>query len=128
MHINILYGSGKPIYEQITEQIRGEILRGDLKEDEALPSIRTLAKELKVGVITAKRAYDDLCAEGFAYSVPAKGVFVAHVNRQKTDEYAVKEIEKTLDGLYAFAERNGVDKKQLAELIENSIKEFLEDK
>ena len=122
MHILISYESGIPIYEQIKSELRGQIIRGDLPPDSLLPSIRTLAKELKIGVITAKRAYDDLCAEGFLYSVQGKGVYVANFDRGKAENAAVDEIRSRLKEISAFAERNSVEK----EVIQKLIKEIWE--
>lgn len=116
MHISILYETGVPIYEQIKSQIREEILRGDLKEGETLPSIRMLAKELKIGIVTAKRAYDDLCAEGFLYSLQGKGVFVAKLDSETADNYAVNEIREKFLEIASFAERNSVDGEKIKQL------------
>lgn len=117
MRILISYESGIPIYEQIKAEIRGQILRGDLPPDSALPSIRTLARELQIGIITAKRAYDDLCAEGFLYTVQGKGVFVAKYDKAKADNFAVGEIKARLKDVAEFAERNSVDKETVIRLI-----------
>lgn len=73
MKIIISNAKNQPIYEQIYEQIKEQVLTGTLKEDQALPSIRTLAKDLKISVITTKRAYDDLERDGFIYTIPSKG-------------------------------------------------------
>ena len=78
--ILISNSSGKPIYEQITSQIKNMILSGTLQAGEALPSMRLLAKELRISVITTKRAYEDLERDGFIETVPGKGSFVAHKN------------------------------------------------
>lgn len=121
MVINISYQSGEPIYEQIKSQIRGEILRGELSENTPLPSIRTLARELKIGVVTAKRAYDDLCAEGFLYSVQGKGVFVARFDRVEAESYALREIEDKLKEIAAYAERNSVNCEQLRRLVKKIL-------
>ena len=77
MHIVISNQSGKPIYEQIAEQVKALIISGELGEGDALPSMRLLAKELRISVITTKRAYEELEREGFLYSVPGKGSFAA---------------------------------------------------
>lgn len=116
MHITILYETGVPIYEQIKTQIREEILRGDLKEGETLPSIRMLAKELKIGIVTAKRAYDDLCAEGFLYTLQGKGVFVARLESDLADNYAVNEIREKFLEIASFAERNSVGSEKLKQI------------
>ena len=117
MRILISYESGVPIYEQIKEEIRGQILRGDLPPDSMLPSIRMLARELKIGVITAKRAYDDLCSEGFLYSVQGKGVFVANFDRGKAENFAVNEMRSRLKEIAAFAEKNSVDRETVTKLF-----------
>ena len=77
MDIIISNSGGVPIYEQITRQMKGLILRGDLREGEALPSMRLLAKDLRISVITTKRAYEELEAAGFIHTLPGKGSFVA---------------------------------------------------
>lgn len=117
MRITILYETGIPIYEQIKTQIREEILRGNLKEGETLPSIRTLAKELKIGIVTAKRAYDDLCSEGFLYTLQGKGVFVAKLEGNAADNYALNEIREKFLEIASFAERNAVGSEKLKQLI-----------
>lgn len=124
MYINISYQSGEPIYEQIKTQIRAQILRGDLPEEGMLPSIRTLARELKIGIVTAKRAYDDLCTEGFLYTVQGKGVFVAPFDREKAECYALREIEEKLKDIVTYAGQNSVDNEKIKQLI----KDFLENK
>ena len=80
MNVFIDNKRGAPIYDQIYSQIKAQIINGELKEDEALPSIRNLAKDLRISVITTKRAYDELEREGFIYTLPAKGCFVAPKN------------------------------------------------
>ncbi len=123
MHILISYETGVPIYEQIKTELRGQIVRGELLPDTLLPSIRTLAKELKIGIITAKRAYDDLCAEGFLYSVQGKGVFIANFDRGKAENSAVEEIRTRFKEIAEFAERNSVGR----EAVKQIIKEIWED-
>ena len=82
-----------------------------------LPSIRTLAKELKVGIITAKRAYDELASEGFTYAVQGKGVFVANITREKIDEISYCEIEKSLRQAVQTAKLNNLSKEKLTEIL-----------
>ena len=89
--------SGAPIYDQIYSQIKAQIIGGDLQEDESLPSIRSLAKDLRISVITTKRAYEELEKEGFIYTVAGKGSFVAPKNVELLREENLKKIE----GLYA---------------------------
>lgn len=85
--------SGRPIYDQIYSQIKNQIINGTLKEDEPLPSIRNLAKDLRISVITTKRAYDELEKEGFIYTVPGKGCFVAKKNIELLREESLRKIE-----------------------------------
>ena len=96
MNIFINNRSGEPIYEQIYSQIKNQIINETLKEDEALPSIRNLAKDLCISVITTKRAYDELEREGFIYTVAGKGCFVAAKNTQLIREENLKKIEEHL--------------------------------
>lgn len=124
MHISISWQSGQPVYEQIKAQIRSQIFSGELKSGAMLPSIRTLAKELQIGIITAKRAYDDLCIEGFCYSVQGKGIFVAEVRCDEAHNFKTKKLRAKLEEAKNFAEQNGVDKEQLI----NLLKEVLEEK
>ena len=85
--------SGAPIYDQIYTQIKNQIISGELSQDEALPSIRNLAKDLRISVVTTKRAYDELEREGFIYTLPAKGCFVAPKNVELLREETLKKIE-----------------------------------
>ncbi len=94
MNIFIDNKSGIPIYEQIYTQIKNQIINGALEEDAPLPSIRNLAKDLRISVITTKRAYDELEREGFIYTVAAKGCFVAVKNTELLREEKLKEIEE----------------------------------
>ena len=98
MDIIISNSSGVPIYEQIEEQIKSQIITGDLLEGDALPSMRVLAKELKISIITTKRAYEDLERDGFIYSIAGKGCFVKGINSEIIKEnlmYAIQEILET---------------------------------
>lgn len=117
MHVIIDFESGIPIYEQIESEIRGQILGGKLQEGEILPSIRTLARELKVGIITAKRAYDDLCAEGFCYSVQGKGVFVSKTNKTAAKNYVDNELRARIKAVADYARQNSVDSERLLKLV-----------
>lgn len=98
MDIIISNSSGIPIYEQIEEQIKSQIITGDLLEGDALPSMRVLAKELKISIITTKRAYEDLERDGFIYSIAGKGCFVKGINSEIIKEnlmFAIQEILET---------------------------------
>ena len=96
MDILIDNKSGLPIYDQIYSQIKAQIISGDLQQDEPLPSIRSLAKDLRISVITTKRAYDELEREGFIYAVAGKGCFVAPKNVELLREENLKRIESHL--------------------------------
>ena len=94
MYILIDNKSGAPIYDQIVAQIKRQILDGSLAEDEALPSIRSLAKDLRISVITTKRAYEELEQEGFIYTMPGKGSYVAPRDSALMREENLKKIEE----------------------------------
>ena len=96
MELFINNKSGAPIYDQIYNQIKQQIISGALQPDEAMPSIRGLARDLRISVITTKRAYDELEKEGFLYAVPAKGFFVAPKNTELLREENLKKIEAHL--------------------------------
>lgn len=96
MNIFIDNKNGAPIYDQIYNQIKSSIINGELKENDALPSIRNLAKDLRISVVTTKRAYDELEREGFIYTLPAKGCFVAPKNTELLREENLKKIEEYL--------------------------------
>ncbi|OUM98423.1 MAG: GntR family transcriptional regulator [Firmicutes bacterium ZCTH02-B6] len=115
MRIVISNSSKEPIYEQIKRQIKESILRGELAEGELLPSIRQLAKDLQISVITTKRAYDDLEQEGYIVSVVGKGSFVAGQNRELLREMRLRWIEERLAEVVAESRSLGVS---LAELLE----------
>ncbi|MDE5721594.1 MAG: GntR family transcriptional regulator [Clostridia bacterium] len=117
MRIFVSNEAGVPIYEQIKTQLRSQIIKGELLPDAMLPSIRTLAKELKVGIITAKRAYDDLCAEGFIYTVQGKGVFVAKFDKKKAEIGAMTELQSRLEDVKNFCLQNSVDEKTAFKLF-----------
>ena len=95
--------NGSPIYDQIYNQIKSSIINGELKENDALPSIRNLAKDLRISVITTKRAYDELEREGFIYTLPAKGCFVAPKNTELLREENLKRIEELLTEVQRLA-------------------------
>ena len=92
MNIIISNSSGRPIYEQITSQLKQLILTGELNPHDMLPSMRLLAKELRISVITTKRAYEDLEKDGFIYTVVGKGSFVADTNRELLREEHLKRV------------------------------------
>lgn len=117
MKIIISNDSGLPIYEQIKNQIKAQIGAGDLKADEALPGMRTLASDLKVSVITTKRAYNDLEQEGYIYSMPGKGSFVKKLNEEVVRENALAEIEKYFTDAMTVAKASGIGIDELQEIL-----------
>ena len=108
--------SGAPIYDQIFTQIKGHILSGELKQDEALPSIRGLAKDLRISVITTKRAYEELERAGFIYTVPGKGSFVAAKNQELLREEHLKKIEEYMTAIADLARGAGVSRGEVLEM------------
>ena len=118
MDIIISNSAGTPIYEQITQQMKGLILRGELREGEALPSMRLLAKELRISVITTKRAYEELEREGFLTSVPGKGCFVAPQNPALLRETQLRRVEEHLSRAVDEARRGGFSLAELQELLD----------
>ncbi len=119
MNIIIDNKSGKPIYEQIYSQIKLMIMSGELTEDAALPSIRSLAKDLRISVITTKRAYDELERDGFIYTVAAKGCFVSPKNLELIREEHLRQIEEHLEKAVKLALELNLGRRELAEMLEN---------
>lgn len=117
MDIIIRNSGGVPIYDQITRQMKGLILRGELKEGEALPSMRLLAKELRISVITTKRAYEELEREGFITTVPGKGCFVAPRNLELAREDTLRRVEEHLSRAVDTARTGGVSDQEVKELL-----------
>lgn len=117
MKIIISNDSGIPIYEQIKNQIKAQIVAGDLRADEALPGMRTLASDLKVSVITTKRAYNDLEQEGYIYSMPGKGSFVKKLNEEVVRENALAKIEKHFTDAITVAKASGIELEELQEIL-----------
>ena len=117
MDIIIRNSGGVPIYDQITRQMKGLILRGELKEGEALPSMRLLAKELRISVITTKRAYEELERDGFLENVPGKGCFVAPQNRELLREAQLRRVEEKLIQAIEEARRGAVSLEELKEML-----------
>lgn len=103
MEIIIRNTTNRPIYDQIAGQLKAGILSGELKPGEALPSIRALAKDLKISVVTTKRAYDELEAAGFLYTVAGKGCFVADKNPERVREGIARDIEAHLSAAIQLA-------------------------
>ncbi|ABX44250.1 GntR family transcriptional regulator [Lachnoclostridium phytofermentans] len=117
MNINISNSSGQPIYDQITSQIKNLIITGELKEGDALPSMRLLAKELRISVITTKRAYEELEREGFIVSMTGKGSFVAGKNIEFIKEEHLRSMEEHLQQAVESATLAGVSLPEIIDLI-----------
>ncbi|MCI8360418.1 MAG: GntR family transcriptional regulator [Clostridiales bacterium] len=117
MHIFIDNRSGAPIYDQIYAQMKNLIISGELTEDSPLPSIRNLAKDLRISVITTKRAYDELEKEGFIYTVAGKGCFVAPKNVELLREENLKKIEKYLQEIARLAASCNLSRQELADML-----------
>ncbi|MGE8037443.1 GntR family transcriptional regulator [Lysinibacillus sp. KCTC 33748] len=117
MQIIISNSSKEPIYEQITNQIKSMILTGDLLEGTALPSMRQLAKDLQISVITTKRAYEELEKAGFIYSIVGKGSFIAEQNLEVIKEKKLKVIEEQLSAVIKNSREIGMSLNELQELL-----------
>ena len=118
MKIIINHTSMQPIYEQITSQIKAMIIDNTLKEEEMLPSVRTLAKELKVSALTVKKAYDFLEEEGFVVPVHGKGSFVAKNNQNLLMEERKREIETELEEVIWKGRNSGLSDQEIRELFQ----------
>jgi len=123
--VNILIDnkSGAPIYEQIYSQIKSQIISGSLKEDEMLPSIRGLAKDLRISFITTKRAYEELEKDGFIYTLPGKGCYVAQKNVELLREENLKRIEGHIDEIVRLAASCNLTKNDIMEMVHFSLEE-----
>lgn len=117
MNILIDNKSGSPIYDQIYTQIKNQIINGVLKENEMLPSIRGLAKDLRISFITTKRAYEELERDGFIYTVQAKGCYVAPKNTELIREENLKKIEDHIDEIIKLSAAVNLSKEDIAEMI-----------
>lgn len=118
MNIIISNTGGKPIYDQIKEQIKNAVLAGELQSGDALPSIRMLAKELRISVITTKRAFEELEREGFIETVPGKGSFVAQRNSELLREEALRRMEEALESAVQIARRSGIASQDVRSALE----------
>lgn len=118
MKIIISNSSKESIYEQITTQIKSLILSGELKEGDSIPSMRNLAQELQVSVITTKRAYEELEKEGFIYSIVGKGSFIAEQNMDLIREKKLKVIEEQLANVVTNSKEIGLSLHELSQLLQ----------
>lgn len=117
MQIFINNKNGVPIYDQIYSQIKAQIINGSMKEDSSLPSIRSLAKDLHISVITTKRAYEELEKDGFIYTVPGKGSFVAMKNTELIREENLRKIEKHIEEIIKLSATCNLSKDDIISMI-----------
>ena len=117
MHIILNHSSMVPIYEQLMEQIKSDIIQSELKEGEALPSVRTLAGELRISALTVKKAYDKLEEEGFVTTVHGKGTYVSASDKQLALEARQKAIEDDFDKVIDRALSMGLKKEEISEVV-----------
>lgn len=118
MKIIISNSSEIPIYEQIKNQIKNQIITDELKEGESIPSIRTLSSEIKISVMTIKKSYDELEKEGYINSVQGKGTFVSKKNNELIKEEANKEIESHISKIIEISNRFNISKKEILDLFD----------
>lgn len=118
MNINIKSKGGVPIYTQISSQIKEHILTGQIKKGDALPSIRALSADLKISVITTKKAYEELESEGMIYSVPGKGFFVDDPDLEYLEEKRTLNIEEELNNLIDKARNVKISKREFLDMID----------
>ncbi len=124
MEILIDNKSGAPIYDQIYSQIKNQIISGSLKENEPLPSIRGLAKDLRISFITTKRAYDELEKEGFIYTIQAKGCYVAPKNVELIREENLKKIEEHIEQIVQLAASCNLNGEEIISMVKFSLEEW----
>lgn len=118
MHIILNHSSMVPIYEQLMEQIKSDIIQSELKEGEALPSVRTLAGELRISALTVKKAYDKLEEEGFVTTVHGKGTYVSASDKQLAAEARRRTVEEDFDKAIDRALSIGMEKDEITELVQ----------
>lgn len=118
INLNISSTNKKPIYRQIYNQISEKILLGEIQYEYMLPSIRVLAKELRISVITTKRAYEELERDGYVYIIPGKGCFVSKINEGKALQFLLARINSDIEKIVIEAKKINIGKKQLKSLID----------
>lgn len=123
MKLIINHSSMQPIYEQISGQIKEKIMHGEMKEEEILPSVRTLAKELRVSALTVKKSYDALEQEGFITTVHGKGSFVSSANQEQMLEEKRREVEAELEGAIRKGRSCGMNDQEITDLFHIILEE-----
>ena len=124
MKIIINSSSMVPIYEQIMDQIKARIAAGDLKENDILPSVRTLAKELKISALTVKKAYDNLEQEGYTVTVHGKGTYVAPANAERMKEEQRREVEADMERTIQKGRRLGLADEEIRQIFDMIMEDF----
>ena len=128
MDIIITNSVDTPLYEQVKEQIKNKIVANELKAGELLPSIRSLAKDLRISVITTKNAYDELEKEGYVETIPGKGTYVANKNTELIKEEQLQKVEGLIDTAVSIAKISGITKDEIKEMLDILYGEENEDK
>ena len=118
MDIIISNSADTPLYEQVKEQIKNKIVANELKAGELLPSIRSLAKDLRISVITTKNAYDELEKEGYVETIPGKGTYVANKNTELIKEEQLQKVEGLIDTAVSIAKISGISKDEIKEMLD----------
>ena len=118
MDIIISNSSNIPLYEQVKEQIKNKIVSNELKTGELLPSISSLAKDLRISVITTKNAYEELEREGYVETIPGKGTYVANKNKELIKEEQLQKIEGLIDTAVSIAKISGISKEEIREMLD----------
>ena len=128
MDIIISNSVDTPLYEQVKVQIKNKIVANELKAGELLPSIRSLAKDLRISVITTKNAYDELEKEGYVETIPGKGTYVANKNTELIKEEQLQKVEGLIDTAVSIAKISGISKDEIKEMLDILYGEENEDK
>lgn len=118
MNIIISNSSNAPIYEQIKEQIKSKIISNELKPGDLLPSIRNLAKDLRISVITTKNAYEELEREGYVETIPGKGTYIASKNVEIIKEEQMRKIENLIDTAVSIAKISKITKEEIKDILD----------
>ena len=122
MRVVLSNSAGVPLYQQIKEQIGAAILSGELTEDSALPSVRALARDLRISIITTTRAYTELAAEGFIATVPGKGAYVLPLDTALVREQLLRQVEEGLQTALDVARRAGLARGELIEILDELMR------
>ena len=119
VNLNVSVYSDKPIYEQLKDQLKKAIIKGELEKHYKLPSVRVLSKELQIGIVTVKRAYDDLVNEGYVFSKSARGYFVSEIDIDKVQEMYLSRINELFDEVIRLKDDADIDFQVLEEIFKH---------